>query len=86
MQQLQFAEFISFFVFKKQAPMSPSVRQICEQRFVSALKDLLSSKEMKLIELHNIVQQAKVISYMYVHTQRYYSHQWCNVAGWKHYT
>lgn len=41
------------------APLSPSVRQICEQRFVSALKDLSSSKEMKPFELHSIVQRAK---------------------------
>jgi len=41
------------------APLSPSVRQICEQRFVSALKDLSSSKEMKSFELHSIVQHAK---------------------------
>lgn len=39
--------------------LPPSVRQICEQRFVSALKDLSSSKEMKSFELHVIVQHAK---------------------------
>ena len=38
------------------------MRQICEQRFVSALKDLSSSREMKSFELHDIVQHAKVLT------------------------
>ena len=42
--------------------MLPSVRQVCEQRFVSALKDLSSSKGMKSFELHCIVQRAKVMT------------------------
>ena len=42
--------------------MPASVRQICEQRFVSALKDLSSSREMKSFELHDIVQHAKVLT------------------------
>ncbi|KAL9986840.1 hypothetical protein ACROYT_G001046 [Oculina patagonica] len=40
-------------------PLTSSVRQICGERFVSALKDLSSSKEMKQFELSNIVQHAK---------------------------
>ena len=38
------------------------MRQICEQRFVSALKDLSSSREMKSFELNDIVQHAKVLT------------------------
>lgn len=38
------------------------MRQICEQRFVSALKDLSSSREMKSFELHDIVQHGKVLT------------------------
>ena len=38
------------------------MRQICEQRFVSALKDLSSSREMKSFELHDIVQHTKVLT------------------------
>lgn len=43
----------------KKETLPASVRQICEQRFVSALKDLSSSREMKSFELHDIVQHAK---------------------------
>ena len=54
--------------YNSQVTLSSSVKQICEQRFVSALKDLSSSKEMKSFELYNIVQHAKVHSLYFVIT------------------
>lgn len=48
------------FVSGLQAPLMLSVRQTCEQRFVSAMKELSSSKEMKQLELFRVVLHAKV--------------------------
>ena len=46
--------------YNLQFPLASSVRQTCEQRFVSTLKELSSVKEMKQFELHRIVKHAKV--------------------------
>lgn len=40
-------------------PLTSSVRRVCEQRFISTMKDLSSSKEMKQENLYKIVLHAK---------------------------
>ncbi|CAH3192191.1 unnamed protein product [Porites evermanni] len=61
-------------------PLTSSVREVCEQRFISTMKDLSSSKEMKQENLYKIVLHAKKLLESNEH--KVVSEMWTDKVSW----